>query len=89
MPRPSTESFSQSLRARVGPKSGPPCLRDPPTNVGAILLARVAHASAPTQPSSAIRSLRVCQRWEQAHRRWATESAKCPRFEGDEDETRP
>ncbi len=52
--RPSTPSLAQALRARVGPRSGPPCFSEPPTMVGAIWLAFSAQASAPSQPPSAI-----------------------------------
>src|SRR5690348_8557068 len=58
-PRPSTPSAAQAWRARVGPRSGPPCFLLPPTMVGAMAQARPAQASAPGQPPEAIRSRSV------------------------------
>src|SRR5438034_373062 len=58
-PRPSTPSAAQARRARVGPRSGPSCFLLPPTMVGAMPRARDAPASAPGQPSDAIRARRV------------------------------
>src|SRR5207302_7019109 len=45
--------------ARVGPKSGPPCLCEPPTIVGAISLACSRHSIAPLHPRAAIKSYRT------------------------------
>src|SRR5579863_10169802 len=56
MPRPSTPSVDHALRARVGPRSGPPCFLEPPTTVGAISSAFLHHALEPFQPLAAIRS---------------------------------
>src|ERR1035437_9245983 len=56
--RPSTPSRSQSARARVGPRSGPPCLCEPPTTVGAMLFAPLAQALAPFQPLAALNGYR-------------------------------
>src|SRR5690349_19417446 len=36
IPRPSTPNEAHCFRARVGPRSGPPCFLEPPTIVGAI-----------------------------------------------------
>ena len=47
MTNPSTPRAAHARRARVGPRSGPPCFVLPPTMVGAISLARFFHASAP------------------------------------------
>ncbi len=44
-------------RARVGPRSGPPCFFEPPTKVGAMRAARSAHAS--TSPSRWLPSSRA------------------------------
>ena len=52
-------SAAHAARARVGPRSGPPCFFDPPTIVGAISSARLAQAEAPRQPFAAIRSRRT------------------------------
>jgi len=59
MPSRSTLSAAHAFLARVGPRSGPPCLCEPPTTVGAISLACARQAFAPFQPFSAIRSYRV------------------------------
>lgn len=59
IPRPSTPSCAQACLARVGPKSGPPCLSDPPTIVGAISFASLRHSAAPRQPRTAIRSCKT------------------------------
>lgn len=56
MPSPSIPSRAHCARARVGPRSGPPCFFDPPTKVGAIASARRRHFEAPRQPREAIRS---------------------------------
>jgi hypothetical protein len=56
MPWPSTPSVSQAFFARVGPRSGPPYLRLPPTMVGAISLALSRHSLAPFHPWAEIRS---------------------------------
>ncbi len=53
-PLPLTPSWAQPARARVGPKSGPPCFFEPPTRVGPIPLAPATHRLAPGQPSRAI-----------------------------------
>ena len=50
MPRPSTPSLAQAARARVGPKSGPPCFFEPPTTAGAVPFASFRHSLAPGQP---------------------------------------
>jgi len=47
MPRPSTLKYAHAARARVRPRSGPPCFLLPPTMVEAIALGRFAHALAP------------------------------------------
>src|SRR5215510_7425117 len=59
MPSPFTPIAAQAARARVGPRSGPPCFLLPPTMVGAIPAARHAQATAPGQPREAIRSPRA------------------------------
>src|SRR5215831_9554494 len=59
MPSPFTPIAAQAARARVGPRSGPPCFLLPPTIVGAILVARRAQDAAPGQPREAIRSPRA------------------------------
>jgi len=56
IPMPSTPSAAHARLARVGPRSGPPCLCEPPTIVGAIPSASAAQVFAPGQPFSAIRS---------------------------------
>ncbi len=56
---PFTPRSAHARRARVGPRSGPPCFLEPPTSVGAIRFARAAQASAPFHPRSAMRSTRV------------------------------
>ncbi len=53
---PSTPSVAHCWRARVGPRSGPPCFLDPPTTVGPMRSARCCHAAAPGQPRAAIKS---------------------------------
>ena len=52
-------SAAQALRARVGPRSGPPCFLEPPTMVGAISLASSAQRFAPIQPFAPIKSAKV------------------------------
>ncbi len=59
IPSPFTPIAAQAARARVGPRSGPPCFLLPPTMVGAIPAARRAQAAAPGQPREAIRSPRA------------------------------
>ena len=54
IPKPSTPNAAHCALARVGPRSGPPCLRDPPTIVGAGLLAIPTQSSTPDHPSSPI-----------------------------------
>ena len=51
---PSTPNRAHAKRARVGPKSAPPCLVLPPTKVGASPIAFWLHADAPSQPRLAI-----------------------------------
>ena len=70
MPSPSTPSPFHASRARVGPKSGPPCFLLPPTIVGAIPQA----ARRPVQsPGPALRAHQVGQhlphRGRRGHRR--------------------
>src|SRR5690554_6232383 len=55
---PSIPSSFQAALDRVGPRSGPPCFLEPPTRVGAILLARLAQSFAPSQPFDPISSTR-------------------------------
>lgn len=54
IPKPSTPSESHCLRARVGPRSGPPCFRLPPTIVGAISFARSLQSAAGTSGSYSV-----------------------------------
>ena len=58
-PSPSTPSSAQAFRALVGPRSGPPCLREPPTSVGAGRFAFSDHSRARFQPFEAISSNKV------------------------------
>src|SRR5260370_33902143 len=59
IPFPSTPRLAHARLALVGPRSGPPCFRDPPTIVGAISSAALRQALAPLQPFAAIRSNRT------------------------------
>ena len=54
--RASTPSSLQASRARVGPRSGPPCRFEPPTSVGATPSALSAQVVAPRHPREAMRS---------------------------------
>src|ERR1035441_562696 len=56
MPSPSTPNAAHAVLARVGPRSGPPCLWEPPTRVGAIWFADFFQALAPFHPFAAIKS---------------------------------
>src|SRR5690242_13912875 len=56
MPSPSTPSDAHARRALVGPRSGPPCFREPPTIVGAISSADFFQAVAPRHLFSDIKS---------------------------------
>lgn len=60
IPRPSTPRERHARRARVGPRSGPPCFLDPPTIVGAMSWARKDHSFAPGQHLSDIWSASAC-----------------------------
>ena len=77
MPMPSIPRVRHWARALVGPRSGPPCLDDPPTIVGAGPLARRAQSCAPSQPREPIRSRKVAPTCGgplvagSGHRRWA------------------
>ncbi len=48
IPFPSTPKLAHASLALVGPRSGPPCFKEPPTIVGAISSAAVRHALAPS-----------------------------------------
>src|SRR5690606_37327052 len=52
-PFPSTPIAAHVCLARVGPRSAPPCFFDPPTSVGAMVLACSAQCEA-SQPREAI-----------------------------------
>ena len=81
IPSPSTPSFRHAARARVGPRSGPPCLVLPPTMVGAIPAAWRDHASAPGQPAEPIRSRSasptVGGRWSSGSGQWNAAAQGC------------
>lgn len=55
---PSTPISAHAIRARVGPRSGPPCFLLPPTRVGATLFAICLHCAALDHPLADIRSYR-------------------------------
>src|SRR6185437_10689526 len=59
IPKPSTPRLAQALRARVGPRSGPPCFKLPPTTVGAISFAVSRQNLAPSHPLEAIKSYKT------------------------------
>jgi hypothetical protein len=46
-PKPFTPSVANAFLVWVGPRSGPPCLFDPPTTVGAGRCAPARHVAAP------------------------------------------
>ena len=59
MPNPSTPRADQARLALVGPRSGPPCFKEPPTTVGATSFAIVRHSRAPLQPFELIKSYKT------------------------------
>src|SRR6185312_4768902 len=59
IPSPSTPSAAHARLALVGPRSGPPCLWEPPTTVGAISSAWPRQVFAPIHPIAAIKSQRT------------------------------